>query len=159
MKRYVVLMSTLNIPIFYGSKISLNYLHMFPDQALRLTLSGSNDPCLEQISMVSRMCEPLKFDCIPAIRLVVWETNITWPHMKQDGQNGPLSLIWVPDKFDLSVWEKQFKLHFQMTAVLNFLDFWSISNFFPWTKRPIGWKLSRKYRGGNLVGSIGVTCK
>ena len=28
------------------------------------TLSGSNYPCLEQISMVSKMFEPLRFDCM-----------------------------------------------------------------------------------------------
>ena len=31
--------------------------------ALLLTLSGSDYPCLEQISMVPKMFEPLKFDC------------------------------------------------------------------------------------------------
>ena len=29
-----------------------------------LTLSGSNYPCLERISMVPKMFEPLRFDCI-----------------------------------------------------------------------------------------------
>ena len=41
----------------------LNYSHLHPDLALWLTLSGSNFPCLEQISMLSKMFEPLKFDC------------------------------------------------------------------------------------------------
>ena len=43
---------------------SLNYFHLFPDPALWLTLSGSNYACLEQISMVPKLFEPLKFKCI-----------------------------------------------------------------------------------------------
>ena len=41
----------------------LNYTHLPPDLELWLTLSGSNYPCLEQISMVTKMLELLKFDC------------------------------------------------------------------------------------------------
>ena len=37
---------------------------MPPDLALLSTLIGSNYPCLEQIFMVLKMFEPLKFDCI-----------------------------------------------------------------------------------------------
>ena len=37
---------------------------MPPDLALLSTLTGSNYPCLELISMVPKMFEPLKFDCI-----------------------------------------------------------------------------------------------
>ena len=44
-------------------KISPNHRHLHPDLAPWLTLSGSNYPCLEQFSMVSKMFEPLKFDC------------------------------------------------------------------------------------------------
>ena len=44
-------------------KISLNYRHLLPDLAPWLTLSCSNYPYLEQISIVSKMFEPLKFDC------------------------------------------------------------------------------------------------
>ena len=44
-------------------KISQNYHHLLPDMVPWLTLSGSNYPCLEQISMVPKMFEPLKFDC------------------------------------------------------------------------------------------------
>ena len=40
---------------------SLNYPHLPPDRALWLT---HNYPCLEQISMVPKMFEPLKFDWI-----------------------------------------------------------------------------------------------
>ena len=43
-------------------KISLNYRPLFPDLAPWLTLSGSNYLCLEQILMVPKMFEPLKFD-------------------------------------------------------------------------------------------------
>ena len=41
----------------------LNYPHLPPDLALWLTLSGSNYPYLEQISMVPKMLKPLKSDC------------------------------------------------------------------------------------------------
>ena len=43
-------MTTLNIPIILMKieKISLNYLHLPSDLELRLTLSGSKYPCLEQ---------------------------------------------------------------------------------------------------------------
>ena len=41
-------MSTLNIPLFYRrSKTSLNYSHLPPDMALRLTLSDSNYPSIK----------------------------------------------------------------------------------------------------------------
>ena len=45
-------------------KISLNYRDFLFDLAPWLTLSGSNYPCLEKNSMVPKMFEPLKFDCI-----------------------------------------------------------------------------------------------
>ena len=45
-------------------KKSLNYRYLLPDLAPCLTLCGSNYPCLEQFSMVPKMFEPLKFDCI-----------------------------------------------------------------------------------------------
>ena len=44
-------------------KISLNYRYLLPELVPWLTLSGSNYPCLEQISMVPKMFEPLRFDC------------------------------------------------------------------------------------------------
>ena len=47
-----------------GNKKSLNYRYLLPDLAPWLTLSGSNYPCLEQFSMVPKMFEPLKFDCM-----------------------------------------------------------------------------------------------
>ena len=45
-------------------KISQNYRYLLPDLVPWLTLSGSNYPCLEWISMVPKMFEPLRFDCI-----------------------------------------------------------------------------------------------
>ena len=39
-------------------------LIMPPDLALLSTLTGSNFPCLEQIFVVPKVFEPLKFDCI-----------------------------------------------------------------------------------------------
>ena len=37
-----------------------------------ITLSGSNYPCLKQISMVPKMFEPLRFDCISMLRYFSW---------------------------------------------------------------------------------------
>ena len=46
-------------------KISLNYryCYLLPELVPRLTLSDSNYPCLERISMVPKIFQPLKFDC------------------------------------------------------------------------------------------------
>ena len=44
--------------------ISINYRHLLPDLVPWLNLIGSNYPSLEQISMVFKMFEPLKFDRI-----------------------------------------------------------------------------------------------
>ena len=59
-------MSTLNIQLLCrkSRKKSLNNRYLLPDLARCLTLSGSNYPCLKQFSMVPKMFEPLKFDCI-----------------------------------------------------------------------------------------------
>ena len=48
---------------------SLNCRYLFPELVLWLTLSGSNYPCLERSSMVPKMFEPLKFDCICNLEL------------------------------------------------------------------------------------------
>ena len=45
-------------------KVSLNNGHWLPDLVPWLFLNGSNYPCLEQISMVPKMFEPLKFDYV-----------------------------------------------------------------------------------------------
>ena len=45
-------------------KISLNYRYLFPELVPWVTLSGSNYPCLERISMVPKMFEPLRFVCL-----------------------------------------------------------------------------------------------
>ena len=60
------LMSTLNIQLLYRKlkNKSPNYRHLLPDLAPKLTLIGSNHPCLEQFCMVPKMFEPSKFDCI-----------------------------------------------------------------------------------------------
>ena len=59
-------MSTFTIPLFYKKieKTSLKYPHLPPDLALWFTRSCSNYPCLIKISMIPKMFEPLKFDCI-----------------------------------------------------------------------------------------------
>ena len=65
-------MNTLNIPLLSRrSKIkSLNYHHLPPDLALRLTLSGSNYPYLKQIFMVQK-----RFDCRLAFVFVLLYEN------------------------------------------------------------------------------------
>ena len=45
-------------------KTSLNYRQLPPDVAPSLTLSDLNYTYLEQVSMVPKIFEPLKFDCI-----------------------------------------------------------------------------------------------
>ena len=59
-------MSTLNIQLLYGrSKIfPLITHHLLPELAPGLTLNGSNYPYLEQIFIVPKRFEPLRFDCI-----------------------------------------------------------------------------------------------
>ena len=47
-----------------NQKDVLNYRYLLPDLVPWLTLSGSNYPYLEQISMAPKMFEPLKFDCM-----------------------------------------------------------------------------------------------
>ena len=49
--------------------ISINYSHLLPDLAPWLNLTGLNYLSLEQISVVPKMFEPLKFDCIWATSL------------------------------------------------------------------------------------------
>ena len=51
------------IIVYKIEKISLNYRYLLPELVPWLTLSGSNYPCLERISMVPKMFEPLRFDC------------------------------------------------------------------------------------------------
>ena len=48
---------------------------MPPDMALLSTLIGSNYPCLEQIFMVPKVFEPLKFDCIWNGKFSEWKSN------------------------------------------------------------------------------------
>ena len=50
--------------IVYIEKTFLNYCHLLPYLAPWFTLSGSNYPYLEQVSMVPKMFEPLKLDCM-----------------------------------------------------------------------------------------------
>ena len=59
-------MSTLNIPLFHrrSKKLPKIIPHLLPNLAPWLTLGGSNYPCLEEVSTVPKMFEPLKFDCI-----------------------------------------------------------------------------------------------
>ena len=52
------------IIIHKTEKTSLNYIHLPPDLVLLLTLSGSNYQYLEQVYMVPKIFELLRFDCI-----------------------------------------------------------------------------------------------
>ena len=58
-------------------KISLNYRYLLIELVPWLTLSGSNYPCLERISMVPKMFEPLRSDCIWLAPNRKW-TNDMW---------------------------------------------------------------------------------
>ena len=51
-----------NIIVKRWKKKFQSYCHLLPDLASWLTLSGSNYPYLEQISMVPNMFEPLRFN-------------------------------------------------------------------------------------------------
>ena len=54
--------STYNYCVGDRKKKSLNYRHLLSGLASWFTLSGSNYPYLEQISMVPKIFEPLEFD-------------------------------------------------------------------------------------------------
>ena len=70
-------MKTHNIPSCYRkSKRSLLHDCMPPDLALLSTLTGSNYLCLELISMVPKVFEPLKFYCIIYSRALTIDTYI-----------------------------------------------------------------------------------
>ena len=53
-------------------KITLNYRYLLPELVPWLTLSGSSYPCLERISMVPKMFEPFRFDCMYGNGLLWW---------------------------------------------------------------------------------------
>ena len=57
---------------------------MPPDLALLLTLTGSNYPCLELISMVPKVFEPLKFDCIQFILISPYQQDSLAPYQETD---------------------------------------------------------------------------
>ena len=59
--------STREIKVLVFFRINLNYLHLPPDLALRWTLCGSIYPCPEQVSIVLKMFESLKFNCIMSL--------------------------------------------------------------------------------------------
>ena len=51
---------------------------MTPDLAQLSTLIGSNYPCLELISMVPKVFEPLKFYCIYKLSHYYFESRAKW---------------------------------------------------------------------------------
>ena len=67
-----ILMSTLNIPKDWKT---LTYCHLLPDLTSWLTTSGSNCPYFEQISMVPKMFESLRFGYIT---FQTWSYDKSW---------------------------------------------------------------------------------
>ena len=61
-----------DMPLFYSENTFQSYSHLHPDLAPWLTFSGSNYLCLEQISVVPKMFEPLKFDCTYIETIMYW---------------------------------------------------------------------------------------
>ena len=53
-------------------KIFPNYHYFLPNLAPWLTLSSSNNPYLEQIFMVPKMFDPLRFGCIGKLYFCLW---------------------------------------------------------------------------------------
>ena len=72
-------MRTHDIPSCYrkSKRFLLLMLIIPPDLALLSTLIGSNYPCLELISMVPKVFEPLKFDCIWMVGAGL--LSVSWP--------------------------------------------------------------------------------
>ena len=64
-------------------KISLDYCYLLSELVPWLTLSGSNYPCLERISMVPKMFEPLRFDCIVMYRRTPVSVYLSWQLLTQ----------------------------------------------------------------------------
>ena len=57
---------------------SIYYSHLSPNLVLWLTLSGSNYPCLEQIYVVPRMFELMRFHCFDNFLISSW--NLLFLH-------------------------------------------------------------------------------
>ena len=82
-------------------KTFLDYSHLPSYLALWLTLSGSNYPCLEQISTVPKMFEPLKFDCIVGIFISISREifMLSWvKHEKSFITSGQILTDYTPEK-------------------------------------------------------------
>ena len=82
--------STLNIPLLHRNKKDLPKLSPFASwPAPWLTHSGSNYPCPEQISVVPKMFEPLRFNCTSKLSFPSSKTNLP-PHHSR-----PTHMYWV----------------------------------------------------------------
>ena len=81
-----------------------------------LTLSGSNYPCLEQISMVPKMFEPLRFDCI-----IPFVTTITLKSAKQCRPLETIYMKWI--LFPCRIW-KIFQFFFCLKFYPECKAFW-----------------------------------
>ena len=71
-------MSTLNIQSLWrtSKRFPKNYRYFFPELVPWLTLKCSNYPCLERISMVPKIFEPLRFDCINAVEIFSFQLKL-----------------------------------------------------------------------------------
>ena len=65
------------IVVYKIEKIFQNYRYLLPELMPWLTLIGSNYSCLERISMVPEMFEPLRFDCIVQLKIYPFPLNRT----------------------------------------------------------------------------------
>ena len=93
-------MRTHNIPSYYRK--SKRSLFIPPDLALLSTLIGSNYPCLELIFMVSKVFEPLKFDCISVFVCVCMRACVSHKDVPPEAQ-GNNSITCTSCHQDLSM--------------------------------------------------------
>ena len=77
-----ILMSTHNVPLFYRRlKKSLIHLLCASWPGAMINHSNSNYPCLEQMFMVPKVFEILKFDCTNAIMFTnLFAEDLLKPH-------------------------------------------------------------------------------
>ena len=112
-----ILMSTPNIQLLWRK-----YRYLLPDLAPWLTLSGSNYPCLEQLSMVPKMFQPLKFDC-SSLKSMAFPKHLIYLYMyrKHRDKSIPLRIkhfsaityfsrtLWDKSRYTGTYWDKNFR--------------------------------------------------
>ena len=75
--------------------ISLNYRYLLPNLVPWLTLSGSNYPCLERISMVPKTFEPFRFDCTLHQMILCRWSDPPWFYLCFSGCQWLRCLLWA----------------------------------------------------------------